>query len=70
VFGQYKADIIINSLNITCSRHDISENCSFVVKEEPLTHSSKKWTSSLTHRNVPCSRHDIAKNGSFAVKQQ
>jgi ATP-dependent Clp protease adapter protein ClpS len=31
------------------------------VKEQPLTHSSVKWTSSLTHQNVPCSHHDIAK---------
>jgi hypothetical protein len=57
VLVQYKADIIINSLNITCSRHDIAENCSFGVKQQPLTHSI--WIVILYSTGVVVSVHIV-----------
>jgi hypothetical protein len=35
----YKANIIIISSNITCSRHDIAEKLRFGLKQHSLTHS-------------------------------
>ena len=37
VFVQSKVGIIINSLNVTCSRHDIVENYRVGVKQQSLT---------------------------------
>jgi hypothetical protein len=61
VLVHYKADVIINSLNITCSRHDIAENCSFgkttsvkykittlIDKTTPVKYKITMWTDTTT----------------------
>ena len=50
----YKADTIIITLNVTCTRYDIAENCSFGVNNHLLTHLCiVTWGQ---RRFMPCSR--------------
>jgi hypothetical protein len=64
----YHGENIISS-NVTCSRHDRPQHCSFDVTHQNVTcsrHDRPEHCSfDVTHQNVTCSRHDRPAHCSF-----